>query len=268
MLVELGINVLDCRRPIVPFGDFYNEPLSDVVEMDRDFTYFNNEGSESSSSSDPNVVKISFMTFPFVLTPAAKSLGLYYDNRIRMYNERRMSIFNSVVNGQPSSPYLRVFVIIVSSLQLAYSIYNFLFTLLQLKIRRDHVIEDALIGLEMVAMENPSDLKKQLVVEFEGEQGIDEGGLSKEFFQLVIYQIFNPDYAMFAFNSETRNFWFNPTSFESDAQFTLVGIMLGLALYNTVILDVHFPMVVYRKLLGRKGTFEDLQELDPSLWNG
>ena len=138
----------------------------------------------------------------------------------------------------------------------------------QLKIRRDHVIDDALIALEVLAMENPSDLKKQLVVEFEGEQGIDEGGLSKEFFQLVIDQIFNPDYAMFAFNSETRNFWFNPTSFESDAQFTLVGIMLGLAIYNTVILDVHFPMVVYRKLLGRKGTFQDLQELDPSLWKG
>lgn len=117
-------------------------------------------------------------------------------------------------------------------------------------------------------MENPSDLKKQLVVEFEGEQGIDEGGLSKEFFQLVIDQVFNPDYAMFAFNAETRNFWFNPTSFESDAQFTLIGIMLGLAIYNTVILDVHFPMVVYRKLLGRKGTFEDLQEFDPTLWKG
>lgn len=117
-------------------------------------------------------------------------------------------------------------------------------------------------------MENPSDLKKQLVVEFEGEQGIDEGGLSKEFFQLVIDQVFNPDYAMFAFNSDTRNFWFNPTSFESDAQFTLIGIILGLAIYNTIILDIHFPMVVYRKLLGRKGTFEDLQELDPTLWKG
>lgn len=117
-------------------------------------------------------------------------------------------------------------------------------------------------------MENPSDLKKQLVVEFEGEQGIDEGGLSKEFFQLVTEQVFNPDYAMFAFNPETRNFWFNPTSFESDAQFTLIGIMLGLAIYNTVILDVHFPMVLYRKLLGRKGTFDDLQELDPVLWKG
>ena len=46
----------------------------------------------------------------------------------------------------------------------------------------------------MVALDNPGDLKKQMVVEFEGEQGIDEGGLSKEFFQLIVEQIFNPDY--------------------------------------------------------------------------
>jgi hypothetical protein len=46
----------------------------------------------------------------------------------------------------------------------------------------------------MAALENPDDLKKQLFVEFEGEQGIDEGGLSKEFFQLVIEELFNPDY--------------------------------------------------------------------------
>ena len=48
--------------------------------------------------------------------------------------------------------------------------------------------------LEMVAMENPSDLKKQLFVEFDGEQGLDEGGLTKEFFQLVIEEIFNVDF--------------------------------------------------------------------------
>ncbi|XP_045036552.1 ubiquitin-protein ligase E3A isoform X2 [Daphnia magna] len=243
LMSELGVSILDCRKPPVAFADFYNEPLSDVVEMDRDFAYFA-AASEAPPSASNVGLKISFMNFPFILTPAAKALGLYYDNRIRMYSERRQSIFNSVMNGQPSNPYLK------------------------LKIRRDHVIEDALIGLEMVAMENPSDLKKQLVVEFEGEQGIDEGGLSKEFFQLVIDQVFNPDYAMFAFNSDTRNFWFNPTSFESDAQFTLIGIILGLAIYNTIILDIHFPMVVYRKLLGRKGTFEDLQELDPTLWKG
>lgn len=42
-------------------------------------------------------------------------------------------------------------------------------------------------------MDNPQDLKKQLFVEFEGEQGIDEGGPSKEFFQLIIENLFNPD---------------------------------------------------------------------------
>ena len=42
-------------------------------------------------------------------------------------------------------------------------------------------------------MDNPGELKKQLYVEFEGEQGIDEGGVSKEFFQLVIEELFNPD---------------------------------------------------------------------------
>lgn len=45
----------------------------------------------------------------------------------------------------------------------------------------------------MITTEKPSDLKKQLFIEFEGEQGIDEGGLSKEFFQLVLEEIFNPD---------------------------------------------------------------------------
>lgn len=43
-------------------------------------------------------------------------------------------------------------------------------------------------------MESPSELRKQLVVEFEGEQGIDEGGVSKEFFQLITEQLFCPDF--------------------------------------------------------------------------
>lgn len=48
--------------------------------------------------------------------------------------------------------------------------------------------------LELTRMDAVGDLKKQLYVEFDGEQGIDEGGLSKEFFQLIVERIFNPDY--------------------------------------------------------------------------
>ncbi|XP_076252231.1 ubiquitin protein ligase E3A isoform X2 [Rhynchophorus ferrugineus] len=227
----LGIHVLDCRKPYLPFSEFYNEPLSDAVEMDRDFANFKSE-----------LGKFSFMNYPFILTPATKTMGLYFDNRIRMYSERRISLLQAV-SGQPSNPYLR------------------------LKVRRDNIIDDALVELEMISMENPNDLKKQLVVEFEGEQGIDEGGVSKEFFQLVIEEIFNPDYAMFTMQNETQTVWFNPTSFEISAQFTLIGIVLGLAIYNNVILAVNFPMVLYRKLMGRKGSFEDLLDWNPVLYN-
>lgn len=64
--------------------------------------------------------------------------------------------------------------------------------------------------------------------------------------------------AMFLFSEETQTFWFNSTSFENDSQFMLIGIVLGLAIYNNIILDVHFPMVIYRKLMGKLGCFQDL----------
>ncbi|XP_050691382.1 ubiquitin-protein ligase E3A-like isoform X2 [Eriocheir sinensis] len=229
---ELGIHVLDARTPMVPLMEFYDDFLSDQLEMDRDFAYY------KAGSGD----KFSFLNYPFILTPATKALGLYYDNRIRMYSERRISIYQQVIEGMAANPYLK------------------------LRVRRDHIIDDALVELEMVALDNPGDLKKQMVVEFEGEQGIDEGGVSKEFFQLIVEQIFNPDYAMFCFNNESRTFWFNPNCFENDAQFTLVGIVLGLAIYNNVILDVHFPPVMYKKLCSKPGSFHDLRDWNTTLY--
>ncbi|KAM9334165.1 ubiquitin-protein ligase E3A isoform 3-T3 [Symphorus nematophorus] len=226
---ELGIRTNDCRRPLIPFEEFVNEPLNEVLEMDKDYTFFKVETEN----------KFSFMTCPFILNAVTKNLGLYYDNRIRMYSERRITVLYSLVQGQQLNPYLR------------------------LKVRRDHIIDDALVRLEMIAMENPADLKKQLYVEFEGEQGVDEGGVSKEFFQLVVEEIFNPDIGMFTYDEGTKLFWFNPSSFENEGQYTLIGIVLGLAIYNNCILDVHFPMVVYRKLMGKKGTFRDLADANP-----
>ena len=68
---------------------------------------------------------------------------------------------------------------------------------------------------------------------------------------------------MFTHNSDLQTYWFNPTSFETNRQYTLIGILLGLAIYNNVILDVTFPMVVYRKLMGRRGVFADLHDAQP-----
>ena len=76
-------------------------------------------------------------------------------------------------------------------------------------------------------------------------------------------EIFNPDYGMFMNNEDTNTVWFNSTSFETEAQYTLIGIVLGLAIYNNIILAVNFPMVVYRKLMGMKGSFADLEDWNP-----
>ncbi|XP_024909902.1 ubiquitin-protein ligase E3A-like [Cynoglossus semilaevis] len=228
---ELGVRTIDCIKPLIPFEDFVNESINDVVEMDKDFTFFK-VNAES---------KFSFQSCPFILSVITKNQGLYYDNRIRMYSERRLTALYSMVQGQQPNPYLK------------------------LKVRRDHIIDDALVRLEMICMENPSDLKKQLFVEFEGEQGVDEGGVSKEFFLLVLEEIFNLDIGMFTYDKDTKLFWFNSSSLENEAQYTLVGIVMGLAIYNNCILDVHFPMVVYRKLMGKKGTFLDLSDSHPVL---
>uniref|UniRef100_A0A3Q3GA73 Ubiquitin-protein ligase E3A n=1 Tax=Kryptolebias marmoratus TaxID=37003 RepID=A0A3Q3GA73_KRYMA len=228
---ELGVRSIDSVRPLIPFEDFINESLNDVIEMDKDFTFFKVNAE----------TKFSFQSCPFILNIITKNQGLYYDNRIRMYSERRLTALYSMVQGQQPNPYLK------------------------LKVRRDHIIDDALVRLEMISMENPSDLKKQLFVEFEGEQGVDEGGVSKEFFQLVLEEIFNPDIGMFTYDDATKLFWFNSSSLENEAQYTLIGIVLGLAIYNNCILDVHFPMVVYRKLMGKKGSFLDLSDSHPVL---
>ena len=59
------------------------------------------------------------------------------------------------------------------------------------------------------------------------------------------------------------DYWFNMFSFENEANFRLIGILLGLAIYNSIILDVHFPITIYRKLLNCTPTIDDLHASHP-----
>ena len=72
-------------------------------------------------------------------------------------------------------------------------------------------------------------------------------------------------YGMFVRCNETRTVWFNPQSFESGAIFELTGMILGLAIYNGIILDVPLPNVLYSKLKGQKPTLEDLLDIEPTI---
>ena len=134
---------------------------------------------------------------------------------------------------------------------------------LTINIRRNNLIEDALNELSKpdIKLQNP------IKVKFIGEQGVDEGGVRKEFFLLFIRQIFDPDYGMFNYNKKTRLYWFNHYTFEPKIKYELIGIIFGLAIYNNIILDVKFPLTVYKKILGIKPKLEDMKECDPELYS-
>ena len=70
---------------------------------------------------------------------------------------------------------------------------------LTINIRRNNLIEDALNELS----KNDIKLQNPIKVRFIGEQGVDEGGVRKEFFLLFIRQIFDPNYGMFNYNQKT-----------------------------------------------------------------
>lgn len=68
---------------------------------------------------------------------------------------------------------------------------------------------------------------------------------------------------MFVYDDQSSYCWFNPASFESLDQFYLVGVVIGLAIYNSTILDLPLPLAVYKKLLNTPVTLEDLATFRP-----
>jgi hypothetical protein len=106
-------------------------------------------------------------------------------------------------------------------------------------------------------------------VVFDGEDGIDEGGVRKEFYQIVTKQLLDPGFGMFKYHEESRLLWFSSDSWESSQGFELIGTLVGVAIYNSVIIDLQMPAVVYKKMKGKEPTtLADLYALQPSLAAG
>jgi hypothetical protein len=82
---------------------------------------------------------------------------------------------------------------------------------------------------------------------------------NQEFFQVLVNMLLDPAYGMFKYEEDTRYCWLNGASLESEKKFELVGTVLGLALYNGIILGISFPLVLYKKLLDEKILFEDFK---------
>ena len=134
----------------------------------------------------------------------------------------------------------------------------------EITVRRSHIVEDSLNQLES----HPSmDFLKQLRVKFAGEDGVDAGGLRKEWFQLLTAAAIDPRYGMFTLSEKTRLFWLAGTS-DALAEFRLIGKLVALAVYNGAILDLRFPLALYKKLCGVPVGLRDLRDVYPDVHAG
>jgi ubiquitin-protein ligase E3 A len=134
-----------------------------------------------------------------------------------------------------------------------------------LELRRSRLVVDVLAQLTLKA----ADVKKPLKVKFlDGEEGHDAGGVQKEFFQILIAELLDPAYGMFVCDPDSRYNWIHGSSLEPDSHFELVGMVIGLAAYNGVILDVNFPPLLWRKLQGEVPDLHDMTTAFPVLGRG
>jgi len=215
------------KSNFVSYTRFYNDLLNEKIDPREDFANWKKEN------------RFSFCNYPFVLDPAVKSRILHIDSLIQMYH-LRAEAFHLLSSG------------------------TLVEMTLSIRVRRDNLIEDSLFELNQPL---PEDLKKELKVSFVGEEAIDEGGVKKEWFQLIIREIFNEKYGMFVLNEKTRTYWFNGNSTDF-SEFRLIGMLLGLAIYNGVILDLHFPPILYKRLLGGEPKLDDVGDIDPAMMLG
>ncbi|KAJ0125354.1 HECT-domain-containing protein [Diaporthe amygdali] len=204
---------VQARGQIVPTSDFYITLLDDS-DLVADFEAWERKRS-----------KFSFCQFPFLLSIGAKIQILEHDAKRQMHLKARDAFFDSIMSRRNVEQYLT------------------------LNVRRDCLVEDSLTGVSEVIGGGGEDIKKGLRIVFQGEEGVDAGGLKKEWFLLLVREVFNPDHGMFVYDEDSQYCYFNPNSFETSDQFFLVGVVFGLAIYNSTILDVAFPPFAFRKLL-------------------
>eukprot|EP00873_Tetraselmis_striata_P041803 jgi/Tetstr1/462067/TSEL_007137.t1 len=238
-LLDFLHDVNETADGLVNYEEFHNKEVSEFANLRDEYLL--------SVEQPPARAPIrSLCQVPFVFTPEAKSRILQGEANLQKRHEVTNSSFHALLAGMHPGN----------------------FQWMHITVNRENLLEDALNEI----IRRPQDLKKPLKVTFMSagcvEEGLDEGGVTREFFMLLTRELLDVKYGMFTYLPETRTYWFNQASVEPDVNFKLVGIMLGLAIYNSVILDVHLPMVVYKKLLDHHPTFRDLKAAMPELGRG
>jgi len=169
---------------------------------------------------------------PFLIPPSKKRDLLQIESQVSMV---RVAMQNSTPNEGTDTVSIEPFFVV--------------------EIDREHLLEET---FDAIKNAEASDLRRKLRIKFKGEEGVDAGGVTREFFALVSEELFDVSSALWTRRFGEEITWFNSDCTWDDEGYDRVGVLVGLALYNGVLLDVHFPEAVYRKMLEEPLGLEDL----------
>ncbi|ORY64156.1 uncharacterized protein BCR38DRAFT_208474 [Pseudomassariella vexata] len=142
------------------------------------------------------------------------------------------------------------------------------FPTLQLSVRREHVFHDSFKSLYF---KSGDEMKfGKLNIRFHGEEGVDAGGVTREWFQVLARQMFDPNYALFVpVSSDRTTFHPNKLSGINDEHlmfFKFIGRIIGKSLYEGRVLDCYFSRAVYKRILGKPVSVKDMESFDPDYY--
>ncbi|XP_064087863.1 E3 ubiquitin-protein ligase SMURF1-like isoform X2 [Macrobrachium nipponense] len=136
----------------------------------------------------------------------------------------------------------------------------------RLDIPRGEIFEES---YRQIMKMRPKDLRKRLMVKFKGEEGLDYGGVAREWLYLLSHEMLNPYYGLFQYSrDDIYTLQINPDSSinpEHLSYFHFVGRVIGMAVFHGHYIDGGFSMPFYKMLLNKLIVLDDIEAVDPDL---
>uniref|UniRef100_A0A8I3WJ56 E3 ubiquitin-protein ligase n=1 Tax=Callithrix jacchus TaxID=9483 RepID=A0A8I3WJ56_CALJA len=174
---------------------------------------------------------------------------------------------SSVTKGGPQIAYERSF-----RWKLAHFRYlcqsNALPSHVKINVSRQTLFEDS---FQQIMALKPYDLRRRLYVIFRGEEGLDYGGLAREWFFLLSHEVLNPMYCLFEYAGKNNYcLQINPASTINPdhlSYFCFIGRFIAMALFHGKFIDTGFSLPFYKRMLSKKLTIKDLESIDTEFYN-
>ncbi|XP_078532225.1 E3 ISG15--protein ligase HERC5-like isoform X2 [Lissotriton helveticus] len=129
-----------------------------------------------------------------------------------------------------------------------------------LNVRSTNVLEDTLDVLSAI---NDADLRKQLMVAYNGIFTYDQSNSIRILLIHVFEDMLQSEYEMFVQCAQFSPLWFPANPIFEPKKYYLFGILCGLTIFYCPSIYLPFPLALFSKLLDQQPTLADLKELDP-----